>query len=243
MKDSSNKILITLSEIDKEIEELTRLKEDAEKRSQILVVKLDRFKQRLGEVDASYQESASRQKIEEHRLKDEETKIVERRKQLTALGGAKSAKLVERELDIASRVMESMEKNAMDAMVSAERLEREKTLLEERVAALEAELKKVAGESEESLANADKQLGSLGKKRDTQLEKLSDRLKNLYNKVNTRYPGDAIAITIGGACQSCYRSLPAQTYNQVIAGNVLLQCPGCSRILIYGGDSASEARA
>ena len=64
-------------------------------------------------------------------------------------------------------------------------------------------------------------------------------------RVNTRYPGEAVAAANKGSCRSCFRALPAQTYNQVLAGNILIQCPGCSRILVYqepkGGTNGQPA--
>ena len=70
-----------------------------------------------------HREGASRQALEEHRLKDEEKKIVDRRKQLSAIGGAKSAKLMERELDIATRVLQTMEQNAVQTLEEVDRLQ------------------------------------------------------------------------------------------------------------------------
>ncbi len=242
MKDSS-KTLFALAEVDKEIQDLSVKKSETESKLETFSARIEAYKGKLEEVEGIYKESASRQALEEHRLKDEETKIVERRKQLTTLGGAKSAKLVERELDIATRVMETMEKTAMEAMEVTTRLEEEKALIEDKLKELEAEYAKDAKDGEGSIADCEKQLSSLEKKRETLLGKVDDRLRNLYKKVNIRYPGDSIAIVRDGACRSCYRALPAQMYNQVIAGNMLLQCPGCSRILIYGGEAEAEARA
>lgn len=244
MVKNSTKTLFALGELDKEIHELVEQKSAIEEKSDTFSARINAYRAKLEELENLHEESSSRQTLEEGRLREEEAKIVERRKQLTTLGGAKSAKLVERELDIATRVMETMEKTAMEAMEIAERVYQEKENLTERLSELEEEFSSDTEEGEGKLADFSKQIDSLTKKRETLLGKVDDRLKNLYNKVNMRYPGDGVSIVKAGACRSCFRSLPAQMYNQVIAGNMLLQCPGCSRILIYGGDSgASEARA
>ena len=54
---------------------------------------------------------------------------MERRKQISSVGGNKSAKLAERELDIAKRIMESLEKNVLDSMQNLETLQSEKLLV------------------------------------------------------------------------------------------------------------------
>lgn len=234
MNSKVNKILFSLAETDKDIESRRVRRAELEGNRDSLTSRLSEARARLGEVEARYREAAGRHQIEESRLRDEETKIVERRKQLTALGGVKSAKLVERELDIATRVLETMEKNANDAMQVVEQSERELANLRDQVAELEQELEEKSGGWEQQLADLSSELAKLEKERLTFLDKVEDRLKNLYARVNTRYPGDAVASAQSGACRSCFRALPAQTYNQVMAGNSLIQCPGCSRILVYG---------
>jgi predicted nucleic acid-binding Zn-ribbon protein len=122
-----------------------------------------------------FRESASRKALEEHRLKDEEQKIIERRKQLTALGGAKSAKLMEREIDIATRVLQSMEQNATSSSQEVERLESELHAAKSRVDSLEKEYESVSLESESSLKEIEKNISKLDSTREKHLEKLELR--------------------------------------------------------------------
>lgn len=233
VKNKISKTLFALSETDREIQQFNNKKEELEAKRAALFADLSRSRDRLQQVESQFKEASSRQGVDEHRLKDEEAKIIERRKQLTALGGAKSAKLVERELDIASRVLETLEKTAMEAMENSERLNVEHVSLKDRVQELEMEFENTNQAAEKELSSIEKKLSSLESERESSLAKLDDRLRNLYVKVNTRYPGSAVALARSGACRSCYRSLPAQTFNQVMAGNLLIQCPGCSRILVY----------
>lgn len=233
VKTKLSQILFSLSATDKEIRDLTQRKNEVETGRHSVFADLTRSKDRLKDVESIHRDVAARSGADENRLRDEEAKIIERRKQLTALGGAKSAKLVERELDIATRVLESLEKTAMEAIQESERVGGELKDLQERVHTLELEFENLTQSSEQELGEIEKKLESLNDERQSSSTKLDDRLRNLYNKVNTRYPGEAVAVAKSGACRSCYRALPAQTFNQVMAGNLLIQCPGCSRILVY----------
>ncbi|HMO17777.1 MAG TPA: hypothetical protein PKA63_07170 [Oligoflexia bacterium] len=170
---------------------------------------------------------------EDKKLKEEEVKIVERRKQLTSLGGAKSAKLMERELDIAKRIMETLEQNVISALEKMDALSKQKDILLAQVDSLSAALRTEESEAKEKCSSAEKELVSLRSNRELLLKKLDERLQSLYKRVEKRYRGEAVAIAENGSCRSCFRALPAQTFNQVIAGYNLIQCPGCSRILIY----------
>lgn len=227
------KTLFSLSETDKELQSLVVQRKQFEERRATVLAELAVAKERVERLEGQYRESASRKALEEHRLKDEEQKIIERRKQITALGGAKSAKLMERELDIATRVLQSMEQNAAASSQEVERLEGELQASKAKVEALESEYDTLSQETETSLKELEKNISRLDSTREKHLEKLELRLKNLYRRVSSRYPGQAIAICRNGACRSCFRALPAQLYNQVLAGNMLLQCPGCSRILVH----------
>lgn len=233
---STNKvtsILFSLSETDREIQSLIEQKLDIEERRAVLLADLTRAKERLEQLDGLYREGASKHALEEHRLKDEEQKIVERRKQLTAIGGAKSAKLMERELDIATRVLQTMEQNAIQTMEEIEGIKSQLAAAQALSESSEKEFEELTQETDDTLKTLEKNITKLDSAREKQLAKIDQRLKNLYRKVNTRYPGEAIALAKSGACRSCFRALPAQLYNQVMAGNMLIQCPGCSRIMVF----------
>ena len=233
-------ILFALAETDKEIQSLVTEKQQIEHQRAEVIGRLAKAKERLESIEGLYREGASRHALEEHRLKDEEQKIVERRKQLTAIGGAKSAKLMERELDIATRVLQTMEQNSVQTLEEVEQLKAQAEEARSEVEELEKEYESLGEETDETLQTLDKDINKLDSSREKQLGKIDQRLKNLYRKVNTRYPGEAIAICRDGACRSCFRSLPAQLYNQILAGNMLLQCPGCSRILVHEDSGSSN---
>lgn len=232
-EDTVSKILFSLSETDKNIQEFSVQKKGIEERRQALVDQLSATRGRLEELEGLHKEAESRRVLEEHRLRDEEQKIVERRKQLTAIGGAKSAKLVEREIDIASRSLETMEKSVLEAVSVCDQLDGQLTELRENADRLHMELEETTHETEKNLEDLTGKLAELNEEHDTLLKQIDERLKNLYRKVNNRYPGEAVALAKKGSCRSCYRALPAQLYNQVMAGNRLIQCPGCSRILVF----------
>ena len=227
----SSKVLFSLSKTDTEILVTTQRRAEIQDRRADAQKELSRLKTEIEETQAKHLQLKARQELEEERLRSEEKKIIERRKQLTALGGTKGAKLVEREIDIAARTLQTMEQRMIQATEDAEahtkRVEELQKLVEERQLALETS----TSEEEQKLSDILERLSVLEGQRDREISKLEDRLKTLYLRVRTRYPGGAIAVAEGGACTACYRNLPPQLYNQVLAG-ALLQCPGCSRILV-----------
>ena len=235
-KDKVGKTLSALSEVDSEVAQLRGRENSIQTKMQEVTSELSQVVARIEELDLGRVDAEKRHSHEELRLKEEENKIIERRKQLTSIGGAKSAKLVERELDIATRVLETLEKSATEAFDSLDNIKAQLADISDRRSNLSQSLEELQKEASPELEEITKSLSKLNRQREGLLEKLEPRLQSLYSRVNERYPGEAVAVAGDGACQSCYRALPQQRYNQIMAGNVLIQCPGCSRILVYSLD-------
>ena len=235
-KDKVGKTLSSLSEVDKQIAQFVNRRTNIANQESSIKEEMTQVDSRLDELTILLKDAEEKHSAEESRLKEEEEKIIERRKQLTTIGGAKSAKLVERELDIATRTLEELEKAATEAFEELDNVKAQMADISDRKSSLVQGLEELTTETGPELEEIQKNVTKLTKQRDTQLKKLEPRLQGLYSRVNERYPGEAVAKAAEGSCQSCYRFLPQQRYNQIMAGNLLIQCPGCSRILVYGLD-------
>ena len=233
MAKSTTDYLIELSEVDQRIALIERAGAQIEEERQAKFQELELRRSRLRELESLHQEAVDRQKGEEEKLRTEEQKIVERRKQLTAIGGAKMAKVMEREIDIASRSLKTLEETAMKVLEDADSIAVELESLRPEVEKMELEFETQVSETDKTLETNGKDAKDLEKQRTRIAGKVPDPLTRLYDRVSRRYKGDAVAIASEGSCRSCYRALPSQLYNQVLAGEMMIQCPGCSRILVY----------
>jgi len=235
-KDKVGKTLSSLSEVDKQIAQFVNRKTNIANQESSYKEEMEQVDVRLDELTLMLKDSSAKHSEEEQKLKEEEEKIIERRKQLTTIGGAKSAKLVERELDIATRMLEELEKAATDAFEELDNVKAQMADISDRKSSLVQSLEDLTSETGPELEEIEKNVTKLSKQRDTLLKKLEPRLQSLYSRVNERYPGEAVAKAEDGSCKSCFRFLPQQRYNQIMAGNLLIQCPGCNRIMVYGLD-------
>jgi predicted nucleic acid-binding Zn-ribbon protein len=226
-----NHLLIVLSQTDQRIQFVSSRKLQLEKQLAQLTAQLADERRKLASQEAAFKDCKQRQMLEEHRLKEEQDRIVERRKQLAAMG-AKAAKLMEREIDIASRAVEALETKALHAMTDTDKIETKLAPLREMVEKLEAEFERVSSEAQPDIELVVEEVGRLTGERNVFLAQLEDRAKNLYLRISSRFPGSAIAEAVSGSCKSCFRALPHQTFNQVLSGINLIQCPGCNRILV-----------
>lgn len=226
--------LLRLSHLDGKIFELSNKKAELEAKRQGFVTAISAGRERLASWEQAHKDGRLKQVVEEHRVRDEHEKIVERRKQLTAIGGARVGKLMEREIDIASRTLQLMEERAMKALEEVDAIETQLAEMRVELEKLETQFEGENQQIETVLGEITGELTGYSKEREQAASALDDRMLRLYSRVKTRYPSDAVSVADSGACRSCFRALPAQTYNQILAGNIYIQCPGCSRILIQG---------
>lgn len=229
---SQSAVLLSLASVDGKLLVVTREKKDIEAKRELSFKEIAALKQSADQLEAQKALGSTRQELEQSRLKDEERKIVERRKQLTALGGTRGAKLVEREIDIATRTLQTMEQKALTAMAEVDGYDAKIAVLRTQLDEKQLAFEEANAQDDSRMAELEKEIKTLSDERDQLAQQLEDRTRNLYNRVNQRYTGTAVAKAEAAACRACFRSLPAQTFNQVLAGNVLIQCPGCSRILV-----------
>ncbi len=183
-------------------------------------------------IEAQRKDTTQKQDEEQTRLREEERRIVERRKQLMALGGTRAAKLLEREIDIASRTIQGIEQKVMQLLNEVEAIEAKVASMRKDIDDKQLSFEDSLPGMEKRTAELDADIKSLQAARDKTFEALDERVRGLYLRVHARYPGAAVARAASSSCRACYRALPAQTFNQVLAGNALIQCPGCSRILV-----------
>jgi len=228
------KLLLTLSGKDLKIcqikersKELTGEKERISSEHELLASKLH-------EKTLQYQHAQERQKDAESKLKDEQDKIIDRRKQLVDLGGAKVAKIMEREVEIAARSVQMLEEEVLEAIKIADGLKGEVAESEAKVSELHRAIKDDFPNIDAELESLDKELTKLKAEKGKTFADLEPRLQALYQRVNTRYPANPVSVASKNSCRTCYRALPQQTFNQIMAGYNMIQCPGCSRILVYG---------
>ena len=226
-------LLLTLSEHDQRICQFTNRQKELNDRRNSLEREIAELRTVIEENEGQYREVASRQALEDHRLKEEQARIVERRKQLTAIGGAKVAKMMEREIDIAGKAVQTLEDEAMKVMEEAERLNKVVTEAKEKLETLSATLTSETPQIESELNSINGELSGARTEREALYNTLEPRLQRLYHRVQGRYPASPVAHASKASCRACFRSLPQQTYNQIMAGYYLIQCPGCARILVY----------
>ncbi len=107
------------------------------------------------------------------------------------------------------------------------------------IEALEKKIKEFTDDLEEKqtlLNELDEQYkqdeSELRDKRIALLIKLDEKNKNLYERINSSYKGEATAIVRKGNCSGCYNSIPPQRVIEIKSAEKIFNCQSCGRILI-----------
>ena len=232
--------LIELAQIDKKLAIISAENEDLTKKSQQIDKQVaqergvvDRLERQFSAVSVALQQ-------DEKKLEDEQHHIMDRRKQMSSLGGAKQAKLLEREIDVAKRSLDDLETRTLTSM---EQREKVSSSLEHERATLQTLADTAASQAENLRAVIERNL-ELEKKLRTQREEVLPNVDptvlRLYDRIRSKYPAEPLALVADGHCQCCFRALPPQVFNLVAMEHQIQQCPGCHRLLAIAEPTVRE---
>ena len=175
-----------------------------------------------------------RQRVEkaEDALKKERQALVERRKALGAINDYKTQLAVQREVEHASKQLDTREEGILKSLEDLEPLEKELVTREGQKGALTAAIEKESAEFEEARARfADHRTGYVTE-RTALFSTLPPEVQKIYDRVHQRYPHDPTGPVIDRkTCGGCYVQVGPQVVVHLLKGEGVVQCPSCKRIL------------
>jgi predicted nucleic acid-binding Zn-ribbon protein len=235
-------ILRQLQEFDLEIQEIeeraAKLRvalEDITELHDSLAASLEAQKEQLDET-----KKLMRQKDRE--LKENEERYIESKEKLNKVSNAREYNALEKEMDALRKLRAQLEEEyeqLKDAVADSEDDVEEK---KEKVDNLAAEMKSQQKELDKEEGKAEKRAEQLHEKREKLKTEFAEQ-KNVirrYEFNRDRMQGKVIVDATDGVCSGCNMKLPPQMYNELIAGEKMVQCPTCKRILFYEPEEEDE---
>lgn len=167
-------------------------------------------------------------------IKAVEEKIAKYQSQLNIVKTQKEYDAVRSEISACQAQISEMENAGLTAYEQADHLKAGAGGLEPDIADvrrdLEARRARLAGQ----LAELEKRRAALLASREELCRQVEPEELQRYERVQARYPGQAMTRVDGGVCVSCNMKLSPQVYNLVLLGEAVQQCRSCGR-LCYGG--------
>ena len=158
-----------------------------------------------------------------------QTALVKTNQEYTALLG---------EIDAASRRMSELEDEILEAMEIVDTAKAHLRTAEGEHVTASREVQRVIDELGSRLTEVEKELEVRRGEEQERLARLDANARSTYKRIQKRM-GTAMARVVRGSCSACYRDVPPEKINRVMAGG-LLPCGNCGRILVLIAEAEGE---
>ncbi|MCS6927420.1 MAG: C4-type zinc ribbon domain-containing protein [Candidatus Binatia bacterium] len=241
-------LLAALQEVDQRLQRKERDLHELRQQVNAMVEEVAHREREAEERRRRIDELEARHRALEKQLKEEEAKIKEKRVRLNRVRNERELLALRREIDLMKEANSKLED---EVLVLLEQLEREKPLLAEVCAQLEALKDKVGHETsrlEMDVAALEQEVQRDRAEREEIVRSLDTDLCARYERIFARRGGVAVVQIRDGTCQGCHMRLPPHLCNQIQSSylqnhGTIFQCPHCGRIVYWHPAQGSDADA
>jgi uncharacterized protein len=240
--DDTIKFLIGLQNCDLKIRDIQKRMAETPQKFQALEEGLKALEKVSQEESGRLEEQKRERRHVEQEIASFDSRIEKSQTKLSNTKSNKEYRAALKEIDDLKREKTKFEERALELMEEVESHEK-------RVVDNKATLERARAQFEEDKEEVAKEVEAL---RETLKEWENERVKlsrsvgkellEKYDFLKGRKGGIAVSSVIHAVCQTCHLGIPAQKFNELIRGDVLLTCPHCNRI-IYWGDKECFQKA
>ena len=241
MNGDTTKQLKALSEIDGALARILAERKRVEKELAAVEKEIATLRAQCSNGEKIVADRRSRVQKEDRSVKEENEKLVTRRKSLHTLGAYKLQQAAEREIDHASRQLEAREEVLLKMFDEVERMEGQLKELREGFAAKEAQKAKIIDDARAASAELDRREHDAREERESMVGLVESGALSLYERIHEKFPGDTVVSVEAGNCSACFMQVPPQVLVQLTEGKTPGRCRGCGRILYLTESSSPKA--
>ena len=247
------KAVVEVQQLDRQVAVLGALIESLPKQIQTLQSQLDEFIRAHEERKKRLAANLKERKDLEGEIKVIQDKISKHKDQLYQVKTNEQYRAMLKEIEGEEANIRKIEDQVLEKMIESEDIQQH---VQEAAARLDGEKARVAAEIKRLHDERQKDLEErerLQARRKEVAAVLSESVLTLYERLRAYRPGVAVAEVRDGLCTACDVLLRPQVYNEVRAGNAVMTCENCNRIVYYlepaateqagGGDQGAEATA
>jgi predicted nucleic acid-binding Zn-ribbon protein len=227
--------LQNLTELQVADKEILRLREEVAalpKRVTVIEDKLAATRAKLERAKTTAKADEIARKKYETAILDLQGKISKYRDQSLAVKTNDQYKALMQEIQFAEQEIRANEDKILDLMVNAEARDKDVKAAEAELKAETAEIEKEKEQARQRTAEDEKLLAEWNGKRDKLRGGVSPDTLRHYERV-MKFRGSGLSEVRDQKCMACQVMLRPQTYNEVRAGQTVIECESCQRILYF----------
>src|SRR6201987_1683419 len=221
-----------LQDVDKEIRRLKDEVAELPKRVAVIEQKLAGTKAQLDKAQAAVKADEAARRKYETSISDLRGKISKYRDQSLDVKTNEQYKALLHEIQFAEKEIAANEDKILELMVNADARDKEVKAAQADLKAESAEIEKEKEAARQRTAEDEKLLTEWRAKRDQLRTGINEDLLRHYERVS-KFRGSGISEVRDQQCMACRVMLRPQTYNDVRAGQKIIECESCQRILYF----------
>ena len=224
--------VVALSSVDHEILQLQWQKKRSEKELQERALLAKNKWQEWQVKFKAYQEKKLSIDKEERQIKEEQDRLVARRKALGTMNNYKVQQAAEREIEGVAKELAAREELLLTEMEDAQALQQASDGFKLEFDSMKVEYDRLVKDVAAEMHALDERLSRKLKEREEVVKVVAGESLALYDRVRSRYPENPVVkIREKNQCSGCGMSVGPQTILQISKGTSLVKCPGCGRLL------------
>jgi uncharacterized protein len=233
------KIITELSSIDKALTTVERERKQIERELEEKKNVVKRAKELRESKKKQTEERKTRSNREERAIRDENDKLIARRKALSTLNNYKLQQAAEREIEGVAHQLSVREEGLLKLLDESDASEKELASAIERYEQAVSSYEAFSKEAAEILTTLEERFSRHSVERERILPQLEPQELTVYQRIKDRWPDQPVAPVRNNICSGCFMQMGPQILVQISRGSALVKCPGCSRI-VYLEESQGE---
>jgi len=201
-----------IKEIDQKIEESLKIVQDAK--------------------DKLAQNQKTRRDLEAE-VQDLKGKITKYKRQLNEVRTNKEYSSLLKEIEETQARIDSLEEEIIEEMLAADDIEKEIKSADQKAVEIQNELTKQKEDILKKKKEIEDEKETLQKEKEELLPRVPSDQLNLYDQIFTKKNGIVLSPLRDEFCSMCHMRIRPQMVNELLAGNKIILCENCGRILYY----------
>lgn len=227
------RLLVELQTTDLEIAELRAQAESMPHRLEYYEKELAYYEQRTTELQIEMEKIAKEERAQERKLQTIQEELKKHENKIYEVKTVKELEALQAEIKKLGVEKGEVEENLLNLMQRLEEVRDKLSKDKEGLKNLREEFRVVAAQCREELAQIEDKVTVRIIVREQIIKALPPDLVELYEKIRDNRSNLAVVPVINGVCQGCYTHVPPQIINELRAGERIIRCDRCVRILYF----------